>query len=280
MAPLVWLITGCSSGFGSLFVPQILSRGDKVIATARDISKIQHLADASGAASILHLDLASDASAITATAKEAIAIHGRIDVLVNNAGFVTAGRVADLKLADYRAQFESNFFGTVALTQALLPHFATRKAGTVVFVSSLSGLVGHPLVSAYAASKFALEGFAEALAGEVGEEGVRTLIVEPGRFRTELLSSRNMMATNVAEGGLKQSMKGIRDESGRQPGDPEKFVRVVVDLVRGEGVAKGREVPLRVMLGQDCYEEVKNKYEMLLGGMEEWSDVGLSTDLE
>lgn len=153
---LVWLVTGCSSGFGEQFTHSITARGDKVIATARNLSKIQHLKDTG--ASLLQLDVTDSQEALNDKVAEAIAIHGRIDVLVNNAAYIQVGTCEDLSADEFRAQFETNVFGTLKITKALLPHFRQRRSGANVFVSSLSGWVGHDFCGAYAGSKFALEG--------------------------------------------------------------------------------------------------------------------------
>ena len=156
MTQLVWLITGCSSGFGEQFVRGILSRGDLVIATARKLEKLQHLKQAG--ASILQLDITDNQQSIRNTIAKAISVYGRVDVLVNNAAYIAIGVWEDLEYEDWLAQFDTNVFGTIKVTRALLPHFRQRQSGAMVFVSSLSGWIGHSGCSAYAGSKFALEG--------------------------------------------------------------------------------------------------------------------------
>jgi NAD(P)-dependent dehydrogenase (short-subunit alcohol dehydrogenase family) len=177
MPQLTWLITGCSSGFGEQFVRSILARGDHVIATGRDILKLQNLKEEG--ASILQLDITSTQQAINETVAQAISIYGKVDVLLNNAGYVSTGIFEDLtyvqglqllsfgakylhngRYEDFLAQFETNVFGTIKVTQALLPQFRQRRAGTMVFIGSLSGWMGDPGISAYVGSKFALEGTA------------------------------------------------------------------------------------------------------------------------
>jgi NAD(P)-dependent dehydrogenase (short-subunit alcohol dehydrogenase family) len=175
MGPLVWVVTGCSSGFGERFINSILARGDKAIATGRKLEQLKHLEDAGAA--ILQLDITDSQQSIRDIVAKAIGIYGRIDVLVNNASYVTSGIWEDLEYAflnnfpevsqayshygryeDFLAQFNTNVFGTIKLTRALLPHFRQRQTGTMIFIGSLSGWIGHPGVSAYAGSKFALEG--------------------------------------------------------------------------------------------------------------------------
>lgn len=149
-------MTGCSSGFGEQFVHSIVARGDKVIATGRNLSRLQHFNNTD--ASILQLDVTDSQEAINDRIADAISIHGRIDVLVNNAAYIQVGTWEDLSVDEFRAQFETNVFGTLKVTKALLPHFRQRKAGVNVFISSLSGWIGHDFCGAYAGSKFALEG--------------------------------------------------------------------------------------------------------------------------
>ena len=156
MPQLVWLITGCSSGFGEVFTRQLLARGDHVIATARKLEKIQHLKDA-GAAT-LQLDVTDSQQKIRDQVAKAIAVYGRIDVLVNNAAYIATGTWEDLEYEQFLAEFDTNVFGVIKATRAVLPHFRERRQGTNVFIGSRSGWLGDPFCSAYSGSKFALEG--------------------------------------------------------------------------------------------------------------------------
>ena len=281
MSQLVWLMTGCSSGFGEQFVHSILARGDLVVATARSRSKIAHF-ESLPRVTVLELDITASQDSLNNTVATAIAIHGHIDVLVNNAAYIAIGTIESLSSEDYLAQFNTNVFGTLAITRALLPHFRKRRSGSNVFISSLSGWIGHPGCSAYAGSKFALEGIVESLRAETAPFGINTLLIEPGRFRTKLLSSSNMKAsgstiTDYAESSQNQ-LEGLAKEDQAQPGDPVKLVEIILDLVRQEGIAEGREVPLRLPLGIDCYDDIKAKCEETLKVLREWEDVCRSTD--
>jgi NAD(P)-dependent dehydrogenase (short-subunit alcohol dehydrogenase family) len=183
---------------------------------------------------------------------------------------------------DWLAQFDTNVFGTIKVTKALLPHFRERRSGTIVNISSLSGWIGHPGIGPYAGSKFALEGISESLRDETSDFGIKTLLIEPGRFRTKLLSSGNMKpAPSKIPDYVEKSkvlIKGLEDSDMKQPGDAEKLCEIVLDLVRKEGVAKGREVPFRMPLGIDVFDDVKAKCEETLQLFEEWKDVIRSTD--
>ncbi|KAL5405604.1 hypothetical protein PMIN03_008328 [Paraphaeosphaeria minitans] len=280
MAPLVWLITGCSSGLGFHLAAHVLARGDIAIATLRNPSKLPAgLRDRPNAANlyVIQLDITAPQSTISAVVAQAAALHGRIDVLINNAGYIQIGTVEGLE-HDWVAQFETNVFGAVKMTSAVLKGMRERGSGTVVFVGSLSGWVGHDTCGAYAGSKFALAGIAEALQRETSHQGIRTLLIEPGRFRTNLLSSGNMKMQGQLDNPAYSSMldekiKSLAKEDQAQPGDPAKFVRVVVDLVKGEGVASDKSVPLRMPIGLDCYEDVKQRCEKTLGQLKEWEEV-------
>lgn len=284
MPGLVWLITGCSpGGFGEYFLQRITARGDKVIATARNPGKLQQLKQKNDI-EILQLDVTDTQENINAIIRKSIEIHGRIDVLVNNAAFIQVGTLEDLSYSDWLAQFDTNVFGSIKVNKALLPHFRQRGTGTNVFISSLSGWIGHAFCGPYASSEFALEGVVEALSKETVPLGIKTLLIEPGRFRTLLLSGNNRKTKLSSIPDYEQlsnnMVQGLSGEDERQPGDPVKLAEIVVDLVREEGVAKGRDVPLRMPLGLDCYDEIKKKCEETLRLLEEWKGVIRSTDLE
>ncbi|KEY74968.1 hypothetical protein S7711_01317 [Stachybotrys chartarum IBT 7711] len=280
MAQLVWLITGCSSGLGREFVRQIIARGDVAIATARKLDSIASLEEAG--ASIVCLDVTHEQDELDRIVAGAVAIHGRIDVLVNNAGFIVQGALEELSMAQIVAEFETNVFGAVKVTKALLPHFRQRRAGNLVFISSLSGWIGHPYVGAYAASKFAIEGFAESVRAETETLGIKTLLVEPGRFRTNLLTLGNLKLTSSKisdyEEAASANIEGLALEDRAQPGNPVKAISIVLDVIRGEGAAAGRAAPFRLPLGRDCYDEIKAKCDDMLDVLRSWEDVITSTD--
>ncbi|KAI0386371.1 NAD(P)-binding protein, partial [Hypomontagnella monticulosa] len=280
MAQLVWLITGCSSGFGELLTQQILARGDLAIATARKLDKIKHLEQAGAA--ILELDVTSSQQHINDTIAKAIGIYGRIDVVVNNAGYVATGAWEDIEYDELLAQFDTNVFGVFKVTRAALPHLREKRSGTMVFISSLSGWHGHPFVGPYSGSKFALEGLVESLSRETEALGLKTLLIEPGRFRTLLLSPGNLHAasSNIPEyaQASKAHLSGLAKEDRAQPGDAQKAVKIIVDLVRKEGCAEDKDVPMRFPLGADCYHVMKEKCEDTLQLLRDWEPVINSTD--
>ncbi|KAF2257654.1 NAD(P)-binding protein [Lojkania enalia] len=280
MPQLVWLVTGCSSGFGEQFVHSILARGDKVIATARALEKISHLEQAGAA--VLQLDITASQQSIRNTILRALAIYGKIDLLINNAAYIAVGTWEDLEYEDWLAQFDTNVFGTIKVTRALLPHFRERRSGTLVFISSLSGWIGHAFCSAYAGSKFALEGIVEGLWRETAHLGIRTMLIEPGRFRTNLLSTSNMKAarSEIPDYAVSSEnmIEGLAKEDHAQPGDPKRLVETILDMVRREGVAEGKEIPFRLPLGVDVFDDMKAKCEETLKLLDEWKKVIRSTD--
>ncbi|KAI1205571.1 NAD(P)-binding protein [Annulohypoxylon truncatum] len=280
MTQLVWLITGCSSGFGELMTHHVLSRGDIAIATARKLSKITHLGRA-GAAT-LELDVTHSQEAINDAVAQAIALYGRIDVVVNNAAYVATAAWEDMEYGQLLAQFDTNVFGVVKVTRAVLPHLRERKSGTMVFIISLSGWYGHPFNGPYSGSKFALEGLVESLSRETEGFGIKTLLIEPGRFRTMLLSPDHIHTTRSKIPAYNKAsnahVDGLAGEDRKQQGDTKKAVKIIVDLVRKEGIAEGREVPFRFPLGTDCYSAMWEKCEETIRLLRDWDQVINSTD--
>jgi NAD(P)-dependent dehydrogenase (short-subunit alcohol dehydrogenase family) len=194
-----WFITGASSGFGAAFARVALERGANIVATARSAAPLAELAaSAPGRVLALAFDVTESGAADRAVSA-ALARFGRIDVLVNSAGYGIVGAVEETPEAELRAQMETNFFGAVALTRAVLPHMRARRSGAIVNLSSLGGQLSFAGFSAYSASKFALEGFSEALAQEVAPFGIKVLIVEPGAFRTRFAGGalKHMLAAET-----------------------------------------------------------------------------------
>ncbi|KAH6625104.1 oxidoreductase,short chain dehydrogenase-like protein [Boeremia exigua] len=276
----IWLITGTSSGFGEAFVKDLLARGDKVIATARNTSRIAHLKQL-GAATI-QLDVTASQKELENTAKEAINIYGKIDVLVNNAGYSHFGTFEDSRPEDWQKQFDTNVFGAINTTRAFLPHLRGNKSGTIVFIGSAAALSGMPLLSLYCASKFALTGAAESLSQEVAPFGIRTLIVQPGFFRTAFLSEMNPAYIDTDIDDYKEIVSNtygqFKSADGKQPGDPEKGANRVIDVVKGEGLAKGKGFPGTLMLGADVWSGAKQRVNSDLKLLEEWEKVSDGLD--
>jgi len=187
----VALITGSSSGIGLLTAIELARRGYRVVASMRDVARRTRLDEAAARAGVAgqfdvrRLDV-TETDTIPALVEAVVRDYGRIDVLVNNAGFAMAGFVEDLRLAEIRQQFDTNFFGHVAMTKAVLPAMRRQRSGHIIMVSSISGRVGQPVLSSYSSSKFALEGWSEALRLETFSLGIRIVLVEPGSFGTDI----------------------------------------------------------------------------------------------
>ena len=252
----VWLITGCSRGLGRALAEEALDRGDVVVATARRLDDLEDLV-ARRPEQCLGLELdVTDHAAVRAVADAALGVLGHVDVLVNNAGYGHLGAVEEVTEAEAREQLETNFFGPLALTQALLPHMRARRAGCIVNASSHSGFAAFPGFGLYAASKFALEGLSEALALELAPLGVHVTIVEPGPFRTDWAGPSLHRSDAVIEdyagssGRVREFMNGWW---GHQPGDPAAAARAIADAVTSE------TPPLRLLLGRAAIDEARAK---------------------
>ena len=251
----VWFITGTSSGFGDAIAREALARGDRVVATARDPKTLAELvALAPERVRAVRLDVTKPEEIESALA-EARAHFGAVDVLVNNAGFSIVGAVEETSDADLRATLEPMFFGPVALTRALLPHFRAQKSGTIVQITSVGGLITAPGFGAYCAAKHALEAVSESLAAEVAPFGVRVLIVEPGAFRTRLFGSafRTMPALPEYENTVGPTRAYAASADGSQGGDPAKAARAIVEAVNAGAPT------LRLPLGADAVQSIREK---------------------
>ncbi|KAL4876849.1 hypothetical protein BJY04DRAFT_231304 [Aspergillus karnatakaensis] len=251
---LVWFITGCSSGFGNLFVPAILARGDKVIATARNASSLDEFKDSDNVR-ILQLDVTASPDELAAKAADAVDLFGRVDVLVNNAGYVLSGVWEEVSHDQVLDQMQTNLFGQMNVARAFLPHMRKRRAGTMVFMGSIAGWLGVAAGGPYSASKFALEGAVESLEKEVSPLGIRVHLMVLGQFQRQA------------------------ETSGKQPGDPEKAVQRILDVVRREGsVAPEEELPLRIVLGSDAVQVIRTKCLETLKLLEDYGQLACSTD--
>lgn len=275
--PLVWFITGANSGLGLLLSQLVLSHGHTVIATARNVSKFpQSLKDSK--ADLIEIEIVAPAETISATIDAAVAKHGRIDVLVNNAGFGHMGALEEVSEKGARYQFDVNVFGLFNFTKAVLPHMRKQKSGVIAQISSAVGLWSGHGAPVYAASKFAVEGLSEGLAHEVKPFGIRVHLIEPGIFRTEFLSQ-------IAKGNVGEKIEGYLDINGilagyhgHQPGDPEKGAQRIYEVITGTGMAAGMEWDVRVPLGTDALGMGDDKVKSLSGTLEKMREIAKSTD--
>lgn len=282
--PQTWLITGCSSGFGELFVRQLRALGDNVIATGRNAqARLSHLKETG--ASILDLDVSAPPGEIDAKMAKAWALYpGGIDVVVNNAGYILSGAIEELTQQNMEDAFRTNFHGPLNITRAVLPKLRAKGKGTLFYMSSQAAWHADPGAAGYCASKFALEGAVECLAQELAlfAPGIKVLLVEPGYFRTSAFNNINHVAPRVSDyaefnAGVRQVEAGLGSIA---PGNAEKAVAIMIDLVKGTGVATGKQIPLRVPLGSDGWSRVRAKCESTMKICDDWEEVAKSTDIK
>ena len=273
----VWFITGSNSGFGLSLTKAVLEKGDCVVATTRHPEQIKDLIEQySDIAKAVTLDI-TKADEISSAIDTALATFGRIDVLVNNAGFGTLGAVEEIEDEQVRKQFEVNCFGTLSLTKALLPHFRQRKSGHILNVSSVGGFTAFPGTGIYCATKFAIEGYSEALAKEIAPLGIKLTLVEPGAFRTEFAGDSLATPENQIDDYESTAHKFVKmqeQSSGEQPGDPDKAAQAMIKVVESDNP------PMRLVLGEDALEATRQKIESFQKELDEWEKVTLSTSFE
>ena len=268
MAEKVWFITGTSKGFGREWAIAALDRGDKVAATARDVSTLDDLVSRYGDALLpIRLDV-TDRDADFAAVKQAHDHFGRLDVVVNNAGYGQFGFIEELSEADARDQIETNVFGALWVTQAALPYLRAQRSGHVIQVSSIGGITAFQNVGIYHASKWALEGFSQSLAQEVESFGIHVTLIEPGGFDTDWAGPSSRRATplpDYAEAHAEADRR--RSQRVSAPGDPKASAAALLKVVDAE------KPPLRVFFGSLPLTLAKADYESRLATWEEWQPV-------
>ncbi|MFD3522355.1 oxidoreductase [Streptomyces sp. NPDC058653] len=268
----VWLITGANSGFGRAITEAAVAAGDTVVAAARRTGTLDDLvARHPDQVEAVRLDV-TDAAGIDTVVADVAARHGRIDVLVNNAGRTHVGALEETTDEELRSLFEVHVFGPAALTRAVLPHMRERRSGAIVQLSSMGGQMSFAGFSGYSATKFALEGMSEALAAEVAPLGIKVLVVEPGAFRTGLFGGRTMSAeidAYAATVGPTRDM--VRTEDGAQPGDPAKAAAAILTVLAAENT------PLRLPLGPDAVDAVTGHLDGVRAEIEAWEKVARDT---
>src|SRR4051794_26751190 len=271
----VVLITGAGRGMGVDIAHAALDAGHLVVATARNAQRVTQALGEHDDLLALALDV-TDPAGVQAAVDAAVERFGRIDVLINNAGNFYAGFFEEITPADFRAQIETNLFGPLNVTRAVLPVMRAQRAGHVVTISSTAGLIGQEFCTAYAASKFALEGWMESLTPEVAPFGIRTTVVEPGFFRTDLLTAES---TNYAEPSIddyaertRQTVASWNEMNGRQGGDPAKLAAALVQLTAQD------DPPLRWVAGADAVHGVEAKATELLAQVAAHRELSSSLD--
>ncbi|MFG3438911.1 SDR family NAD(P)-dependent oxidoreductase [Nonomuraea sp. NPDC047897] len=277
MTTQTWIITGASRGFGRALAEAALAAGDHVVAAVRRPDSVADLADTYPDDCLIAPFDARDVTAAPGLVRDTLDRFGRLDVLVNNAGRAVVGAVEEVTDAQLRDLMDLHLFGPAALVRAALPAMRARGAGTIVQMSSQAGRTSFPGVSTYSASKFALEGWSEALAGEVAPLGIRVMIVEPSRFRTDFNAADVLEFTEASEtyrdllAAVRADMAGT---DGRQEGDPARAAEIIVSLAHGD------EVPLRLPLGREAVERISGAYRRGLEEVERWAETARGADFE
>jgi NAD(P)-dependent dehydrogenase (short-subunit alcohol dehydrogenase family) len=271
----VWLITGCSTGFGRELARAVLDRGYRAVVTARNPESVREFAaGADGRAVVQQLDV-TDPAEVGAAVRAADEAFGGVDVLVNNAGVGYFGAVEESDEAAVRRMFEVNVFGLAAVTRAVLPGMRRRRRGHVVNISSIGGLRAFPAVGFYNATKFAVVGLSEALAQEVAPLGIRVTVVEPSGFRTDWAGrSADEATVEIADYAdtAGANRRNIRNASGRQPGDPVRAARAIIAAVESP------EPPLHLLLGRAALGGARRKLDELKRDFDAWEATTVGAD--
>ena len=272
----VWFITGTSRGLGQALARAVLDAGHQLVATARNPVQLANLAEGyADQVCVVALDVTDERAADNAI-KRAIDTFGRLDVLVNNAGYGDVGSIEDTSLADFRAQVETNLFGVINVTKAALPVMRKQRAGHIIQFSSIGGRIGPTGRAAYAAAKWGVEGFSEVLAKEVEPLGIKVTIIEPGGFRTDFAGSSTTIRESRPE--YESTVGAVarfqRHYNGAQPGDPVKAAAVVMHITNLD------EPPLRLLLGSDAVQRAEENDIARIDADRKWRDLSVSTDFE
>lgn len=270
----VWLISGCSTGFGRELAQQTIARGFKVVVTARDTASIADLVEGHDNALAVALDVTRQAS-IDQAVKAALDAFGTIDVLVNNAGYGYQSSVEEGVESEIRAQFDANVFGLFALTRAVLPAMRKARIGHVINITSVAGLIGFASSGYYSASKHAVEGWSDSLALEAGPLGIHVTCVEPGPFRTDW-AGRSLHQTpstlpEYAETAAAR-MKATAEYSGTQKGDPARAARAMI------AITEHANPPRHLVMGAWGHDAVTSKLKERLAEIEAWKQTSVETD--
>jgi NAD(P)-dependent dehydrogenase (short-subunit alcohol dehydrogenase family) len=275
VAPKVWLITGCSTGFGRVLAEAVLQKGDYLLATARQPEQLRALLDRyPETAKAVRLDVTSSQD-IQAAVDTAIATFDRIDVLVNNAGHGLIAALEEVSDVEIHQFFETNFFGALRLMRTVLPVMRQQGSGHIVNMSSTAGLVGFGGSSIYCGAKFALEGTSEALAKEVKPFGIKVTLIEPGAFRTDF-NGRSLAAAEQSidayAPAIGASLQWFKEMDGKQPGNPAKAAQAIIQALESP------HPPMRLALGTDAMSLIQEKLEWVKTDLDAWQQVSVSTD--
>ncbi|MDN3580446.1 oxidoreductase [Mucilaginibacter flavus] len=275
MKDKVWLITGCSTGFGRELAQLVLKQGYKAGVASRNTDDVKDIvADYPDTAIVLKLDVTKP-DEVTSAVKTIKDKFGTIDVLVNNAGIGYFGAIEESEDDEVRRMFEINFWGLAAMTKAVLPIMRAQHSGHILNVASIGGLVGFPAVGFYNATKFAVDGYSESLSKETAHLGIKVTVIAPSGFRTDW-AGRSANNSKIVIDDYKQSAgankDAIRGYSGKQPGDPQKAAEAIVKAVESENP------PLRLLLGKAALKGARNKLEQLKNDFDTWEETTTGAD--
>ena len=273
----VWLITGSSTGLGRALAQAVLERGYHLVATARQPEQLKELSDRyPDRVTTIALDV-TNAQSIQQAVEAALNAYNRIDVLVNNAGYGTVGAIEEVNDDDARRQFDTNLFGAINVTRAILPTLREQRSGHILNISSANGISAFAGVGIYSATKFALEAISEALAQEVKPLGIKVTIIEPGSSRTNF-SSRALSTLSHQINDYAQTsgriVQRLQERDGKQPNDPAKAAAAMIQVVESDNP------PLRLALGEDSVNLITQKLESMKAELEAWKDVSMNTAFE
>jgi NAD(P)-dependent dehydrogenase (short-subunit alcohol dehydrogenase family) len=273
-AERVWLVTGASRGFGRALSEAVLERGERLVATARGRDFVETFGEEHPEAHAATLDV-TDAAQARAAVEEGVERFGRLDVVVNNAGYGHFGAVEELTEDELREQLEVNLFGVINVTRAALPVFRRQRSGHLVQMSSLNGVEGMAGGAYYCASKFAVEGLSESLAGEVAHLGIEVTIVEPGPHRTTFAGPQSARVADPIEDyaeSVGQAREALAELDGAQPGDPGRAAQAIIEAVDAD------DPPLRLPLGEMALTNIRAKLGGQLEELERWERLSESAD--
>jgi NAD(P)-dependent dehydrogenase (short-subunit alcohol dehydrogenase family) len=271
----IWFITGASTGFGRLLAEEVLESGGRVVATARKPEQIADLGHHySDRCLVIPLDV-TDTAQVDSAVEQTIARFGRVDVVVNNAGYGVAGAIEEVSEAEFRPMFETNVFGLLRVTRAFLPHLRRQHSGHILNLSSIGGVVASAGLGYYNATKFAVEGLSEALAAELAPLGVHVTIIEPGPFRTDFLGRSGVVAKNHIgdyDSTAGNMRKYFPENDGRQKGDPLRAVQAMIQVVNSPNP------PLRLLLGASALPRLRAKLSNWEKEIAAWEQVTAGAD--
>ncbi|TMW67920.1 hypothetical protein Poli38472_007592 [Pythium oligandrum] len=268
----VWLITGCSSGFGRELAIAARKRGDLVVATARKVATLDEL-KALGC-QVLTLDVTSDDDTVKGVVAQAHALHGRLDILVNNAGFSILGALEEASSKDAQDLFDTNVFGLLRVTRAVLPYMREKRSGTITNIGSQGGYAAFPVCGMYCATKFAVAGISQSLRQEVASLGIDVTLIEPGMFSTNILTQVRRCEGKIEDYApiVDQTVSWLDSVNGADVDDPAKGAQAIVEALTKTGRCVGRELPARLPLGTGVFDTIQGVITKGQQELDEWKD--------